>query len=290
MTENQQIIKTMKNFIKAGLFLIACMNTPIFIQAQDNSQQLVVPLSDPAKPGSLDLSIQNGSITVTGYGGKDVIINVSTNQKKLEEDEDKGKDKDETHDGLKKISNNSIGLSASEDENTVKVVSTNWNKSVDLEIQVPRNFNVKLRDINDGDITVDNVNGSLDVGHVNGSITLTNISGSAVVNTTNGDIKAGFIKLSGDTPMAFSTFNGDIDVTLPPDTKANLKMKSDQGDIYTDFDMAVSKTTPKVENKQESGEYKISMESWVDGAINGGGPTFSFKNFNGDILIRKKKS
>ena len=90
--------------------------------------------------------------------------------------------------------------------------------------------------------------------------------------------------------MAFSTFNGDIDVTLPPDTKANLKMKSDQGDIYTDFDMAVSKTTPKVENKQESGEYKISMESWVDGAINGGGPTFSFKNFNGDILIRKKKS
>jgi len=273
----------MKNLVKTGIILIITIISNSFVFGQDNGQQLVVPLSDPSKTGTLDLSLQNGSIKVTGYAGKDVIIKVSTDQKKYE-------DEDDTRDGLKKIPNNSIGITAREDNNVVKVSSSNMNKSVYLEIQVPKTFNLKLQDINDGDIYVENIDGNMDVNHVNGGISLINISGSAVVNTTNGDIKASFVKVAENTPMAFSTFNGDIDVTLPADTKASLKLKSDQGDIYTDFDMKINKTPPKVENKQESGEYKISMEAWVNGTINGGGPLMSFKNFNGDIMIRKRKS
>ena len=37
--------------------------------------------------------------------------------------------------------------------------------------------------------------------------------------------------------------NGEIDVTLPADIKANLKMKIDHGDIYTDFDVKVTNDT-----------------------------------------------
>ena len=36
------------------------------------------------------------------------------------------------------------------------------------------------------------------------------------------------------------------------------------------------------------GVYKISVEEWVIGDINGGGPEMTFKSFNGVILIRKK--
>ena len=273
----------MKNLIKAGIFVLI----GIFLQynghAQDNPQQMVIPLSDPAKPGLLDLDLMNGSVKVTGYSGKEVIIKVSTDQKKYEEE-------DRDYDGLKRIPNNSIGISAREENNAVKVNSQNFNKSIFLDIQVPKNFDLKLRDINDGNITVENVNGEMDVNHVNGDISLINISGSAVVNTTNGDIKVSFVTIKNNTPMAFSTFNGDVDITFPADLKARVKMKSDQGEIYTDFDMNISKSPPKIENKQESGEYKISMENWVIGTINGGGPEMSFKNFNGDILIRKKKN
>ncbi len=273
----------MKTNLKIWISIFMILSVPVLTRAQDNSQQLVVPLSDPSKPGLLDLSLQNGSIKITGYTGKDVIIQVSTDQKKYDEE-------DNMRDGLKRIPNNSIGITAKEENNTVKVTSNNWNKSIALAIQVPASFNLKLRDINDGDISVENVSGNMDVSHVNGGISLINVSGSAVVNTTNGDIKVIFKKVTPDTPMAFSTFNGDIDVTFPADLKANLKMKSDHGDIYSDFDMNISKTAPKVENKQESGEYKISMESWVNGTVNGGGPEISFKNFQGDILIRKQKS
>ena len=37
--------------------------------------------------------------------------------------------------------------------------------------------------------------------------------------------------------MSFSTMNGDIDVSLPADTKARVKMKADNGEIYSDFEV-----------------------------------------------------
>ena len=37
--------------------------------------------------------------------------------------------------------------------------------------------------------------------------------------------------------MSFSTFNGDVDVTLPGDAKATIKARADHGDIFTDFDV-----------------------------------------------------
>ena len=46
--------------------------------AQDSGkEQLVVPLSDPGKPYKLEVGLVDGSITVTGYEGKDIIIDVS---------------------------------------------------------------------------------------------------------------------------------------------------------------------------------------------------------------------
>ena len=52
--------------------------------------------------------------------------------------------------------------------------------------------------------------------------------------------------------------------------------------------MTMKKSTPKEEKNSEEGVYKISIEEWVYGDINGGGPEITFKNFQGDIIIRKK--
>ena len=48
--------------------------------------------------------------------------------------------------------------------------------------------------------------------------------------------------------------NGEIDVTLPADIKANLKMKVDNGDMYTDFDVKLTNDTfETAESKTEEG-------------------------------------
>ncbi|HLF33540.1 MAG TPA: DUF4097 family beta strand repeat-containing protein [Cyclobacteriaceae bacterium] len=271
----------MKTITKVFFSLILALCTIFSVYSQENGQQLVIPLSNPDKPGLLDINVMSGTIKVTGYAGKDVIINVSTDQRKYEQG-------DESRDGLKRIPNNSIGLNAKEYNNTVKVNSENWNKKVDLNIQVPKAFDLTLKGINDGEILVENVTGEIDAGHVNGEISLINISGTALANTTNGDVKVTFLSVNENSPMAFSSFNGNVDITFPASLKATVKMKSDQGELYTDFDMVMRKTTPTVDSKKESGEYKISMDGWVTGDVNGGGPEISFKTFNGDIILRKK--
>ena len=244
-----------------------------------NTQELTVPLSKPGEKGTLEVKIMNGDIHVTGTTVKDVNIKISSDQKKVEES---------SKNGLKRIPNSSFGLTAQEDNNTVSVSTDFSNKNVKLEIQVPVNFNLRLKAIDNGDISVQNVTGEIEVNHVNGGISLVDVSGSAVVNTTNGDIKANLSKVTENAPMSFTTFNGNVDVTLPASVKASVKMKSDMGELFTDFDMDMKKSTPKQENKIEDGVYRVSIDKWITGDINGGGPEMTFKNFQGDIIIRKK--
>ena len=91
--------------------------------------------------------------------------------------------------------------------------------------------------------------------------------------------------------MSFSTMNGEIDVTLPANIKTNVKMKTDQGDIFTDFDVKLDATSqpPQVEDKRKKGgRYRVRLNRGTSGTINGGGPEIQFTTFNGNILIHKK--
>src|SRR5664280_2747120 len=132
-----------------------------------------------------------------------------------------------------------------------------------------------------------NVTGELEVNNVNDKITLTNISGSVVANTVNGDVNVTFKTVDPKAPMSFSTLNGDVNVTLPADTKANLKLKSDNGDVFSDFDIDIDKTPAKIDKTTEPGLYKIKKDDWVSGKINGGGPEMMMKNMQGNIYVKK---
>jgi DUF4097 and DUF4098 domain-containing protein YvlB len=250
--------------------------------AQSDDTKLVIALSQPGKPGLLKVNLLNGSIKVTGYNGKDVVLTYSGREnRKLASQEESG--------GLRRLSGNSIGLEAQEESNTVTIKTSSLIKTVDLEIKVPHDFSVKLKTLNDGQIVVQDVNGEIDVDNLNGGINLENVSGSASASTLNGNIIASFRKVTPNMPMAFSNLNGKIDVTLPPTAKFNAKLKSDNGDVFTDFDLAMEKDGKPVQKVKEGQGQKIYLDRWMSGKINGGGPEMLFKNFNGNIYIRKSK-
>mgnify|MGYP000032370584 CR=1 FL=1 len=105
-------------------------------------------------------------------------------------------------------------------KNTV-LIRTWPNGTVDFSIKVPRNFNLNIKAINNGDIYVEDVSGEFEVSNVNGSITMENISGPVLADAMNKDIKIDFRSV-GDGHMAFSNFNGDIDISFeffPPKTE-----------------------------------------------------------------------
>jgi DUF4097 and DUF4098 domain-containing protein YvlB len=91
-------------------------------------------------------------------------------------------------------------------------------------------------------------------------------------------------------PTSFSGVNGKIDITLPADLKANLKLKAFQGDIWTDFDVLMSGARPSAQTSNSSnGKYKVTFDRTINGSINGGGVDITLNTLNGAIYIHKKK-
>lgn len=252
---------------------------PLQIQAQE---QIAVPLSNPGEPGKLNIGIVRGSITVNGYDGEEVLISYGG-------DTAEEKEQQVTKDGLRKISNNSVGFEVSENDNEVDVSGASPMQNIDFEISVPRNFSLKLSTVNGGVIHVENVEGEMDLSNVNGDITLHNVGGSALVNTVNGEIEASFQSVTPDKPMAFSNLNGDIEVTLPANTEMEAKMKSEWGEVFTDFEMDIRRENKEnVKSSSQGDNFRISVNNWIYGSINGGGPEYLFKSMRGDIYIRKQ--
>ena len=77
------------------------------------AEHLVVPLSDPAKPAELEVSLVMGSIKVTGGMGREVVVEA---QSRAEDEDDKRKGRDLPGDraGMRRIPNTAIGLEAEE--------------------------------------------------------------------------------------------------------------------------------------------------------------------------------
>lgn len=268
---------------KLIMVVLTLILLPSYGMAQTEGE-FTIPLTDPGKRGQLIAQLNTGSITVKGTQRKDVLI------KYMVVESNKHKDKgEESKNGLKRISSGTMDLDASENSNVVKVGSDSWSNKMNLNIEVPSGFDLRVKAYNDGDILISDVQGEVEITNYNGEITANNISGSAVASTYNGDIKITFDKLTEGTPMSYSTYNGDIDITFPSSFKGTLKLKTERGEIFTGFDVNLVKTGPIQKKEVKSGTYRVTIDDWVRGDVNGGGPEFTMRNYNGDILIRKKQ-
>ncbi|MCX6572244.1 MAG: DUF4097 family beta strand repeat-containing protein [Candidatus Aminicenantes bacterium] len=341
---------------------------------EEPPERAVVPLSNPAKPAKIEVSVIRGSITVKGYEGKEVIVEARVREKALsnngglystgsyaaiappaqpgqpapatapmpapsaqagqrveaervqrqveaalaqslaeqevlakrltsgdkarnlyneyfQDDKTQREAKEKRIAGMKLLSGSASGLEIQEENNVVQVSTESWKAATDLVIQVPRSTSLEVRSTMDGAVIVEGVNGEIDINNINGPVTLKNVSGNTLVHTVNGDIEVVLARVAADKPLSFSTMNGDIDVTLPADVKANLKMKSEQGEIYSDFDINMTRQPAKSEaaEKTEQGKFRITFDKSLYGIVNGGGQEIGFNTFSGNIYIRKKK-
>ena len=269
------------------LFLVASAS----VWAQDFNERIAIPLSSPNTKGKLEVGLVRGDIIVEAYDGKEVIIEAEASTKSKDDDcascdnDNDNKNNNQAPAGMKRIASSPIELSASENNNRVKVETNSWKKPINLSIKVPANFDLEVSTVH-GKVDVTGINGTHEISAVHGPLTLKDMSGSIVSNTVHGDIIVNFIRVTPNEPMSFVTLHGNVDVTFPPGIKATAKMRSDRGEIFTDYDMTVDRSKPEV--KSDDGKYKVSINSWVFGAINGGGPEYTFKNMHGDIIIRKK--
>ena len=249
--------------------------------------RLTVAFSDPLRPGTLRASLMNGGMTIKAYEGKEVLIEARIRPER----ESRHERTDKKKMGMRRLEIASTGLTVEEEDNVMRVGAETMNRTIDLMIQVPKKIALKLSCLNDGDIKVDGVTGEIEVNNQNGAIALTNVSGSVVAYAHNDDITVSFVKIEPEKTMSFVSWNGDVDVTFPPEMRAKTKMKTTQGDVYSDFEIKLEASANRVEEdgRKDGGKYKLKVEKAIHGLINGGGPEMQFSTYNGDIYIRTGK-
>jgi len=273
-----------KQYIYSAVFLLLAWAGSIYCppaaaQGAD-TQRFVVPLSNPGQPVMLEVDVMQGSITVEAYDGTEVIVEATAEESSSEIEESSG---------MFRIPNNSVGMTIEEKDNRVEVNTELSNRRVDFSIKVPVRTSLRLSTVNGGDIEVRGVQGELELENINGPIRALDVSGSVVADTTNGDVTVTFRQIEPDKPMSFTTFNGDVDVTLPADFRANLRMNAGRGEILSDFRVELAPQAPSVEHDDSGRGYRVVVQQEVLGTVQGGGPDFRFKTFNGSVYLRKQE-
>jgi len=292
-----------------ALSILVGLGMIISAQPNDGQKTLVdrvtVPLSKPGQPMTLKVNgPEEGNVKVVGTDGQEVIIETYAREESSSERTREPKRKTE---GLRLVKSGSSRLGIGEENNVVWVDFGRAADISDIIIEVPRQCSLTAGTV-DGDILVENISGDLEAKSSDGDVVLTGVSGSVIASTADGDVTVVLNSVTPGMPMSFSTVEGDVDVTLPADVKATVRLKTEEGEFYTDFAIDLQKVLEKkesgrlpepagqpgrtpVERDADRGRhaYRLDLERVMKGAINGGGPEYKFYTMEGDIYLRKKK-
>ena len=269
---------------------IAFFAVATMLAAQDPAptpQRITLPFSDPSRPKSLSVDMPMGSVKITGYDGNDAVIEYSGRGDDLRHKARQG----DMPPGMHRLDQPANAVEATQENNVVRVKGGSWDR-LDIAIKVPKQTALDLKTMN-GSISVEGISGEMTIDAMNGHISVQDASGPVVAHSMNGRIVASVTQVSAAKASSFSSMNGSIEVTLPADLKAHLKIKTDHGEIYTDFDVKVDSSTGSstlaIDGGGKNGGVVLShTDHTLYGTINGGGPEMQFITYNGRIVIRKK--
>ena len=259
--------KHTRSFLAVALVVVLLPTTSVGVQEDADPNRLTITLSDPDRPATVQVRALQSNITVNAHAGRDVIITA---------DDDVFAPNPGAQ-GLRRLT--AGGGFVVDEENNVVSIRSNRFDSTNLSIQVPTRTNLQIESTIGG-IDIGGIDGDIEVTSMNDNITLTNIAGSVVAHSQNGDLHVTMTRVTQGKPMAFSSVNGNVDVTLPASTGANLSMSTINGDVYTDFDIEI----------EIQGDGRIFQPNFpgqnITGTINGGGPVFELQTVNGSIFVR----
>ena len=194
-------------------------------RADDSNAQF--KFSDPTKPGILKVRIGSGDLFVSAGDGPAISIRSDTATPERAVDSE----------GLRVLTGAS-GYSFAEKANvaTFDFGVEHPGKSGEFHITVPRNTAVVVNNLWGGDVSCSGIAGDIDIRSLNGEVRLDDVSGGALVESTNGEIRATIREVHDGRPLSFTSVNGTVSIRVPVDAKANVRLRTQNGEIKTDFD------------------------------------------------------
>jgi len=256
--------------IKSIMFLFALM-AGFGLQAQD----FKVDLSNPGQTTVIIKEVNK--VSVEAYNGSDIEISSDSN-----------KERSERAEGLTALSargqdNTGIGLNVKQEGNEVTIFQAARRGQGRYTIKVPENVTVKIEHTGNwegGKIEVYGTKGELEVSGNYNAVYLEDVTGPALVSTVYGKVEASFTELSQSGPTSIVSVYGIVDVTLPANTKADVRIRTPYGEAFSDMNIEFPSAS--------GGDGLKKVSSTIEGVINGGGVELDLKASYKNVYLRKK--
>jgi len=158
--------------------------------------------------------------------------------------------------------------------------------SHDFELKVPFETDLSLKTVNEGEILVRKVQGKYDIENINGGIEMQDIGGSGRVYALNGDVEVVF-KENPNNDSYFGSLNGEIKLYLRSPLSADFRLKTFNGDVYSDYPVLYLSPRPFTKVKK-SGKTVYKCDPTFGVRSGDGGPEIELDAFNGDTYILKR--
>ncbi len=247
--------KLMRRTMMFIVFLLALSSPAI---AVDSVVDQVFDRTYPLSPGgSFSLENVNGSVQVDGWEREEVEIRALKTARENPADADRVKIEVET-------------------KNAAVAVHTRYPQNSGVEVTVEYRVHVPYRVLFGG---VETVNGSIVVRgvegkgwlrSVNGNVEVLDSSGRFSARTTNGNLRLELRPLTEGDPVELSTVNGSVVLAVPANSRANLDVRSMNGDFFSELPVAAQ------------GSFNARS---FHGQLGSGGSTVSIRTVNGGIRV-----
>lgn len=227
----------------------------------------------PFQPGGrIEIENVNGNITIEGWDKNEVYIEA---EKRI-----KASDRSDAERLLKQLS-----IEIEELDNEIRITTSyphrrgggfldlifggNISASVTYRIRVPNSSNIEATSTNGG-VSVTQVQGKIRLRTTNGNISADNLKGLVSARTTNGSVNVELKEVTSNEEMEFLTTNGNITVNIPESIDCEVRARTTNGSIRTDFPLEVL------------GKYGSKH---LKGKINEGGSVIFIETTNGSIKL-----
>ncbi len=244
-----------------------------------------------AGPHTLEVRTITGNVRIEGYDGSDVVMTTTRSTTAKSDADLEAAQRDVTLDvkdgasTLQAVVRYADGDTCGTHEHSHHDHDwPDYEVRYDFTIRVPRDTRLVVCTINDGHVDVAGTRADFELRSINGPINFADMGGSGEATTINGAVKGSFMAPPrGDS--VFKTINGSIVLTLPPTFAADLRMKTFNGGLYTDFDAQPVSTPPAVSTERKGDRTIYQSNSFAHVRVGSGGPAMTLDTLNGDVRI-----
>lgn len=243
---------------------------------------------------TLEVRAVTGNITVEAYDGEDVEVLVDRTVEASNRSD-------------REVADETAKLETSDNSDRVRLVvrygdeptcgenydrQNYWNRRLwevryDFTIRVPKNARLDLCTVNHGNIVVRGTRGDFSIHSINGRITMDDVAGSGQATTINGRVTATFA-IAPRAASLFKTINGDVVLEMPERLAADLRMRTTNGGLFTDFEVEPLEQPINVSVRRQHGKYVYRSSGFTSVRAGGGGPELTLETLNGDVRVLRR--